>query len=48
MKHIWVVESSSGRKWEPAGTAPMAYFTKRKLNTSWPQRKNSLPASAGV
>ncbi len=31
MKHLWVVESSGGRKWRPAGgpTVPYSYFTKR-------------------
>lgn len=30
MKHIWVVESSGGRKWRPAGRYGVAaYFTKR-------------------
>jgi hypothetical protein len=30
MKHIWVVESSGGRKWRPAGRSePYAYFIKK-------------------
>ena len=30
MKHIWVVESSSGKKWRPSGNSyALALFTKR-------------------
>lgn len=31
MKHIWVVESSGGKKWSPVGGYNVrAYFTKRR------------------
>lgn len=30
MKHVWVVESSGGRKWRPSGSPQvLAYFTKK-------------------
>ena len=30
MKHLWVVESSGGKKWRPTGDmpTPVTYFTK--------------------
>jgi hypothetical protein len=35
MKYIWVVESSGGKKWNPAGGPyPAAYFTKRRAKMS--------------
>lgn len=29
MKHIWVVESSAGKKWRASGITPLVSFTKK-------------------
>lgn len=34
-KHIWVVESSGGRKWRPAGNMwPLCDFSKKKAKAT--------------
>ncbi len=43
MKYIYVIESSSGRKWGPTGTAPMAYFTKAKAEHFMAAEKEFSP-----
>jgi hypothetical protein len=44
MKHVWVVESSGGRKWRPAGS-PRAesYFTKKVAESRLNWLKENSP-----
>lgn len=44
MKHIWVVESSGGRKWRPAGAMlPISFFTKRMAKREVRRMKHESP-----
>lgn len=42
MKHIWVVESSGGRKWNPSGRYhAAAYFTKKAAKADLNERDSA-------
>jgi hypothetical protein len=45
MKHIWVIESSGGRKWRPAGgpTIPYSYFTRLHAKPMLNELAKSFP-----
>lgn len=44
MKHIWVVESSGGRKWRPSGTRyVVALFTKKAAKRYVDDCKKAYP-----